>query len=496
MSDTLLEMRAMGKRFPGVHALKHVDFTVAKGEICCLLGENGAGKSTLMKIMCGVYPVYEGTILLDGREVRFRHTRDAYAHGIGAVFQEFNLCPNLTAMENLFLGNEPANRVGWLRYADMRRRAAAAFRDLGLAIEPDALVRDLGVAQQQMIEVAKALAHDTRLLIMDEPTSALAENEIANLFRLMADLKRRGIAIVFITHKLGEVLRISDRVVCLKDGENSGEIATRDADEDRLVTMMVGREIDRLYSRRAARPSDEVVLEVRGLSGPPRIRDVSFRVRRGEIVGLAGLVGAGRTEVARLIMGANARTSGVLRIEGAEVRIRHPWDAVRHGIGYASEDRKALGLVLPMSVRENATMSAHNRISSWGGLIRAKAEHALVGRYIRDLRIKVASREQMAKNLSGGNQQKLVLAKWLATQPKILILDEPTRGIDVGAKAEIHRMIVDLADGGVAVVVISSELPEVLHLCDRILVMHEGRLTADIPRGEATEETVMRAAVA
>ncbi len=494
-AQPLLRMVNIDKAFGGVHALRRVNFSVFAGETVCLLGENGAGKSTLMKILAGVYADYGGEIFLEGKPVRFRSTQDAARQGIGIVYQEFNLCPNLSAAENLFLGNERRNRLGLIDYPGMRRRAREAFSRLGVSIQPDDLVRNLTVAPQQMIEIAKALAHDTRLLIMDEPTAPLAGAEIEHLFRLMRELKARGVSIVFISHKLNEVLRISDRVVCLKDGENSGEIATRDATEDRLVSMMVGRELDRMYSQRQGRARATVVLEVTSLSGPPRIKDVSFRIHRGEIVGLAGLQGAGRTEVARLIIGAEKKTAGRIFLHGKPTAIRHPVDAVAHHIGYVPEDRKKLGLILNMSVRENSTMAIHKHILNALGLISRPREAAVTDTYAGMLRTKLASREQPVKSLSGGNQQKVVLAKWLAIRPDVLILDEPTRGIDVGAKAEVHRIIADLADRGVAILMISSELPEVLHVSDRILVMHEGRLTGEFSRAEATEEKVMKAAV-
>ncbi len=495
MGDLLLEMRAISKSFPGVHALGEVNFSVRKGEILCLLGENGAGKSTLMKILTGVYQPDSGAILFEGKEVRFKNTSEAFALGISVVFQEFNLCPNLSAMENLFLGNEVRNRCGLLSYRQMRDKAKTAFGHLRIGIEPEALVKQLGIAQQQMIEVAKALSHQTKILIMDEPTSALAGQEIRSLFDIMRDLKSRGISIVFISHKLNEVLEITDRVICLRDGRNSGEVETRSVNEDALVGMMVGRELDRMYTRRKGKPSAEVVLEVRDLAGPPKFHGVSFKLRKGEITGLAGLIGAGRTELARLIMGAERRTSGAILINGQEVDVRHPAQAVAHGVAYASEDRKRFGLVLPMTVRENTTMSAQRKILNRLGFISPRKENAIADHYIGTLRIKVASREQVTRDLSGGNQQKVVLAKWLAIRPAVLILDEPTRGIDVGAKAEIHKIIADLADEGVAILMISSELPEILHVCERILVMHEGTLTADLPREHATEATIMKAAV-
>ena len=346
-----------------------------------------------------------------------------------------------------------------------------------------------------MVEIAKALSHQTKILIMDEPTSALAGQEVKNLIAIMRELKGRGIAIVFISHKLNEVLAITDRVICLKDAENSGEIETRLATEDQLVTMMVGRELDRMYAHRQGQPGPAVVLEVCGLAGPPGIRGVSFQLCRGEIVGLAGLIGAGRTELAHLLVGAERKTAGTIHLNGQPVTINQPADAVACGIGYASEDRKRLGLVLPMTVRENTTLSIHRHISNRLGLISATRENEITDHYIGRLQIKVSNREQVTRNLSGGNQQKVVLAKWLAIQPRVLILDEPTRGIDVGAKAEVHKIIADLADAGVAVLLISSELPELLHVCDRVLVMHAGRLTADLSRAEATEETIIKAAV-
>lgn len=495
-SPPLLRMEAISKSFSGVPVLRNVDFDLHRGEIVCLLGENGAGKSTLMKILAGVHTDYDGRLFLEGREVRFGSPAEAYAAGIAIVFQEFNLCPNLSAMENLFLGREHRGRGGLFSYSRTREAARAAFRELGVDIAPDTPVRFLGVAQQQMIEIAKALSHRPRILILDEPTAALAGREIGTLSRILRDLRSRGIGVIFITHKLREVLDLSDRVVCLRDGEVSGRIDTRSATEDRLISMMVGRDLGDLYRPRRGRPGGEIVLEVRGLCGPPRLRDISFCVRRGEIVGLAGLIGAGRTELARLILGAEKRTAGRLFLEGREVRLNHPADAVALGIGYVPEDRKKQGLVLPMTVRENITLTIHRSVSGFLGLLRPSAEKEIADRFIRDLRMKVTGREQIVRSLSGGNQQKVLLAKWLAIRPKVLILDEPTRGIDVGAKAEVHRLIAELADEGLGILLISSELPEILRLSDRILVMHEGRLTADLPREQADEESILKAAVA
>ncbi|WP_455381524.1 sugar ABC transporter ATP-binding protein, partial [Salinispira pacifica] len=495
MSDYLVEMIGISKRFPGVQALRKVDLRIRHGEILCLLGENGAGKSTLMKILTGVYKPDQGRILLDGQPLDLTCPRDAYTRGINIIFQEFNLCPNLSAMENVFLGNENRGRQGLFSYKLTRQRAEALFSRLRIDIDPRVPVEQLGVAQQQLIEISKALAQDTRLLIMDEPTSALADKEIESLFGIMRDLKNRGISVVFISHKLEEVLEITDRIVVLRDGENSGNIATEDADEGSLITMMVGRTLDRFYAVRKKQPDSGIAVEVRHLSGPPKIRDVSFSVQRGEILGLAGLVGAGRTELAKLIIGAVRKESGEIVLNGRPVAIVSPSDAVAAHIAYLPEDRKNLALVLGMSARENITMSIHKRIRGLFNLISRAKEHAISDLYIRNLRVKVSSREQRLDTLSGGNQQKVVIAKALAGEPWFLILDEPTRGIDVGAKAEVHSIIAELADEGVAVLVISSELPEILHLSDRILVMHEGRITADISREEADQERIMRAAI-
>jgi ABC-type sugar transport system ATPase subunit len=495
MSGRLLEMRGISKSFPGVQALEQVNLSAGAGEIVCLLGENGAGKSTLVKILAGAQQPDSGEILIQGVPARFKNTRDAAACGISIIFQEFNLCPNLSAMENLFLGNEVHGRFGLLSTRQMRQKARESFSRLRTEIDPDALVRTLGVAGQQIVEIAKALLHNPAILIMDEPTATLADKEIQILFAIMRELKERGMAIIFITHKLNEVLQITDRVVCLRDGRNSGEIQSKLADTDKLVSMMVGRDLGHLYARRQSKPSGEVVLEIRQFARPPRVNNVSFQLRRGEILGLAGLVGAGRTKLARLIFGADKKTAGTIEVNGQRIEIRHPADAVACRIGYVSEDRKRAGLVLGMTVRENCTMTIHRKVVNRLGLISRRAENEVTDHYISRLQMKVSSREQVTRNLSGGNQQKVALAKWLAIQPGVLILDEPTRGIDVGAKAEVHQIIARLADQGVGILLISSELTEVLHLADRVLVMHQGRLTADLPRELATEEAVMKAAV-
>ncbi len=495
MSDYLVEMKGIDKGFPGVKALSDVDFKIEKGEIVCLLGENGAGKSTLMKILTGVYKPDGGSIYYNGKALELHSTREAYEQGINIIFQEFNLCPNLTAMENIFLGNENRTKSGFLSYKETRRRAVDFFERLKIDIRPDDIVEKLGVAQQQMIEIAKALAYDTKVLIMDEPTSALAEKEIENLFVIMRELKERGISIIFISHKLDEVLEITDKVVILRDGENAGEVQTKEADEQKLISMMVGREMSEFYTDRKSAPSEEIVFEAQGLCGPPHIKDASFNIKKGEILGLAGRVGAGRTELAKLISGAEKRTAGRMLMHGKELIVKSPRDSVAARIAYLPEDRKNLGLVLPMSVRENTTMSIHDKVSNLMNVISSSKEKEITDKYINSMKTKVSSREMVVETLSGGNQQKVVIAKSLALEPILLILDEPTRGIDVGAKAEVHNIISDLADEGMSIIVISSELPEVFHLADRILVMHEGEITADLNKSEATQEMVMHAAI-
>ena len=495
MSEYLVEMKEISKDFPGVKALKNVDFNIRKGEIVCLLGENGAGKSTLMKVLTGVYRPDGGCIYYDGSALDLHSTREAYEQGINIIFQEFNLCPNLTAMENVFLGNENKTKSGLLSYRETRRRAEEFFSRLKIDIKPDDIVENLGVAQQQMIEIAKALAYDTKVLIMDEPTSALAEKEIENLFIIMRELKDKGISIIFISHKLDEVLEITDRVVILRDGENAGDILTKEADEQKLVSIMVGRELSEFYTDRKNKPMDEIVFEAEGLCGPPHIKDASFKIKKGEILGLAGLVGAGRTELAKLIIGAEKKTAGRVLLHGQELVIKSPKDSVAARIAYLPEDRKNLGLVLPMSVRENTTLSIHDKVSNMFNLISSAKEKEVTDKYINSMKTKVSSREMVVETLSGGNQQKVVIAKALALEPELLILDEPTRGIDVGAKAEVHNIISDLADEGMSIIVISSELPEVFHLADRILVMHEGKITADLNKDEADQEMVMHAAI-
>jgi ABC-type sugar transport system ATPase subunit len=487
-------MEGISKAFPGVQALQDVDLEAAAGEVVALIGENGAGKSTLMKILSGVYRKDAGRIYLQGREVDIQSPHHAQQLGIAIIYQEFNLTPNQSAAANIFITREP--RQGGmgrlLNFVDRRRmeRDATQLLDrVGARVAATALIRDLSVAQQQMVEVAKALAVDARIIAMDEPTSALGEDEVNTLFGIIAALKAQGIAVVFITHRLEEVFRIADRVVVLRDGQRVGSMPIGEATTDGLIQQMVGRELTDLFHKETAEIG-EPLLEVRGLSRRGVVHDVSFTVRRGEILGLAGLVGAGRTETVRLIFGADHRDAGEIVVAGRPVRIHSPVDAMAAGIGFVPENRVTQGLILNLPLLENVvlpTLDGHAR-AGWldqGGLRRTAQE------YVDKLNVRTPSLQQRVKFLSGGNQQKVVVAKWLAAQPQLLIMDEPTRGIDVGAKAEVHALMSRLAQAGIGILMISSELPEILGMSDRIVVMCEGRVAAILDRSEATQEMIM-----
>jgi len=495
VSDALLEVKGLVKSFPGVRALDGVDFTVRAGEIVGLLGENGAGKSTLVKTLAGVYRPDAGEIFYQGRRAGFSSIQEAQAAGVTLIFQELNNCPNLPPLDNLFLGREIRRRGSpLLDYRAMRAKARELFEHLGIHIDLDVDMSRLSTAVQQMIEIAKALLNDVKLLVMDEPTSSLTDREAERLFKVIRELKQRGTAVVFISHKLNEVFAITERIVVLRDGRNAGEVNSRTGTMADLITAMVGRELAAAAPHRQVELGPEV-LRVEGLSGPPHVEDVSFSLRKGEILGFAGLIGAGRTETARMLIGAGIRTRGRVFLDGKEVHIRSPREAVEHGIAYVPEDRKVQALVLAMSVRENLTLAIHRSLRRLWLFLSRRKEAAIVADYTRALRIKVSSSEQVVNTLSGGNQQKVVLAKWLATKPRILILDEPTRGIDVAVKAEVHRMISELAAQGVSILLISSELPEILALSDRVLVMDTGRVKRVIERSDATQETIMSAAL-
>jgi ribose transport system ATP-binding protein len=486
----LLEMRGIFKSFPGVKALQDVDFDLHPGEVHVLLGENGAGKSTLMKILSGVYTPDAGTIRLSGREVAFSNPRQAQDHGVATIYQEFALVPYLSITQNIFLGDEISLRgLPVLNWPAMHRQARVALRQLNLDVNPRTTVRDLGVAKQQLVEVAKALHRRADLIIMDEPTSALSQHEIEDLFSVIRQLKARGVGIVYISHHLDEVHRIGDRVTVLRDGQRINTLPVSGVTVDDLIRMMVGRNLSDQFPKVDIERRDEV-LRVEGLSRKGILHDISFAAYGGEILGIAGLVGSGRTELARALFGADSIDAGRIILDGKPVKIHGPSDAVDLGIGLLTEDRKEQGLVLGMSVRNNITLPILGRITSTP-LLNVRQEREIAGRFVHDLNIRTPSLAQQAKYLSGGNQQKVVLSKWLATSPRVLIFDEPTRGIDVGAKVEIYTLMTRLAKEGVAILMISSELPEVIGMSDRVLVMFEGRISGMLDRSDISQENIM-----
>ena len=486
----LLCLSGVTKRFFNVVALDGVSFDVRYGEVHAVCGENGAGKSTLMKVMSGVYAPDDGSLSLDGESLRFASPREAQAHGIAMIHQELNLVPHLSVAENIYLGREPSR--GWL--VDRRKQCADAqtcLDRLGVGVSPDALVSSLSLAQQQMVEIAKALSMQARLLIMDEPTSSLTDAETTQLFRVIRELRHAGTGIVYISHRLDELEGLADRVTVLRDGRYITTKAFADTSIPEIVALMVGRTLEEKFPAPQRRPTRETVLEVRGLHRRGVFGPVDFDLRRGEILGFAGLVGAGRTEVARAVFGADPVDGGRIALAGRALAIRSPIDAIREGIAYLSEDRKAHGLAVKMSVAQNITLANTRAVTDRRGLIRSAEELAVARRYIEQLGIRTPSPAQVARLLSGGNQQKVVIAKWLLRDCEILFFDEPTRGIDVGAKSEIHRLLDELAAEGKAIVVISSELPEVLRLAHRVLVMCEGRITGELPAAAATQESIM-----
>lgn len=485
-------MRGITKRFPGVLALDGVNFAIDRGEVVAVIGENGAGKSTLMKVLAGLYQADRGEIFIDGQRVEIRSVNDAIARGIALIHQERNLAPGLNVAENIFLGHEPrwGRRLPLLDRATLHKRARQLIGRLGLAVDTHCPVGLLSAGRQQMVEIARALSLEARILIMDEPTSSLSQTESEALFAVIRELRRQGVGIVYISHRLGEVNEVADRVVVLRDGRNAGELARAEADHDSMVRLMIGRDLSQYYQR-DHEVGREVVLELRDvvLAGH-RSKPISLKVRRGEIVCLAGLVGAGRTEIARALFGIDPIVGGTVLLEGRPVIIRDPLDAIRQGFALVPEDRQLQGLILDMTVRENISLAELRLIHRWGfwdRRIEEKKSAQLVGR----LGIRTPSLYQRVKFLSGGNQQKVVLAKWLSLEPKVLILDEPTRGVDVGAKQEIYGLISELTRGGVAILMISSEMEEVLGMSDRVIVIHEGAVAGELGRDQLSEEAVM-----
>ena len=489
----LLEMRGIDKSFAGVHALQGVDLTLHRGEVLALLGENGAGKSTLIKVLGGAHLADVGSISIEGKKVRITDPQASQAAGISIIYQEFNLIPALTVRENIFLGREDSN-LGFVRKSNEHEHSKDLFQRIGLDISPGALCEELTVAQQQIVEIAKALSVKARIIVMDEPSAALTNQEVEKLFEIVRDLKARGIGIIYISHRLEEIFHIADRVMVLRDGQHVATRPVSEIDHDGLVEMMVGRKLENEFPARKPDLGD-VRLEVSGLNRGKAVKDVSFSVRAGEILAFTGLVGAGRTETARLIFGADRADSGTIRLDGLRVNMKNPRNAIANRICLLTEDRKAQGLILVHSVRQNFGLPNLSRFSRLGFVDHA-AEKLRFQKFAESMRIKVPNAEVLAENLSGGNQQKLVLAKWLENDCDVIIFDEPTRGIDVGAKYEIYVLMNELAAQGKSIIMISSELSEVLGMSDRIIVMHEGSITGEITDvANATQEQIMHLAI-
>lgn len=493
MSKPILVMEGICKAFAGVPALRDVCFDLTRGEIHALMGENGAGKSTLMKILTGIYARDAGTITFEGDAVDFKNPRDAQTAGIVIVHQELNMMNHLTVAQNVFIGREPM-RGKVIDDSKMVRDAAALFQKLNIDIDPRAVMGDLTVGRQQMCEITKAISTDAKVIVFDEPTAALTDAEIEDLFKIIVDLRDKGIGIAYISHRMDEIKRIAARVTVMRDGECVGTVQTAASTKDDIIHMMVGRVVYEEPKSHSAVPEDApVVLSVRNLNAGRMVRDVSFDLRKGEILGVSGLMGAGRTETARVIFGADRRSGGEILLNGKPVQIRSPKDAVEAGISYLSEDRKRYGILVEKDVATNITLASLDDFTS-GISINRKAESETTRQYIEKLRIKTPSARQQMRKLSGGNQQKIVIAKWLTRNSQIIIFDEPTRGIDVGAKAEIYELMNELVRQGKSIIMISSELAEILRMSDRVMVMCEGRKTAEIPIEEATQEKIMHAA--
>ncbi|MGE4318746.1 MAG: sugar ABC transporter ATP-binding protein [Deferribacterales bacterium] len=494
MSDMpLLEMKNICKEFPGVKALDNVSLSIPAGEVLALLGENGAGKSTLMKILSGVYTKDSGEILYNGKPFTVKDPKDAQKKGIAIIHQELNLIPELTVGENIFLGREPVNFYKKIKYSEMNAEAEKYLKRLGMDIKPSVKVGSLSVGQAQMVEIAKALSMNARIIIMDEPTDALTDVETENLYSVIRELKAEGRAIVYISHKLSEVFDVCDRAAILRDGTFVTSQPVSELTEESIIQLMVGRPIHDRYPASGA-PGTDVVFQAQGLTNH-RVKDVSFSVKRGEILGVAGLMGSGRSEVAKSIFGAMPLDSGSIVLDGKPLKINHPSSAIDNGISYVSEDRKQLGLILGMSVKENITLPALKRFQNMFRHVSAEKEIQVSEEYINKMSIKTTGPSQKVLNLSGGNQQKVAIGKGLVTAPKVLILDEPTRGVDVGAKKEIYELINDLKKNGIAIILISSEMPEVMGMSDRILVMSGGSVAGELTKEEATQEKIMKLAI-
>ena len=487
-----LEMKGITKQFPGVLALNQVDLSVYPGRVLALVGENGAGKSTLMKVLSGVHRRDAGEILIEGKSVEITSPLASRQMGISIIYQELSVLNNMDVAENIFVGREK-KKNGFVDKKRQHEEARALLERVGLNIDTHTMTRRLSTAQKQMVEVAKALSYNSRLIIMDEPTSSLTDKETAMLMDIIRKLRDEGVAIVFISHRMNEIFEISDEIAVMRDGEMVQHMITSEVDEQQVIAAMVGRDVNDIFQKEEA-PIGDVVLEVKNLSTRSFLKDISFNVRAGEIVGFAGLVGAGRSEVMRALFAVDPRETGEVFVNGKPVEIKSTVDALNAGLGFVPEDRKEQGLILKQTIRANASLAALNSVAN-GWFIDQKREKALSDEYVSKLKVKTPSIEQKVMNLSGGNQQKVVIAKWMATHPKVLILDEPTRGIDVGAKKEIHLLMSELAKQGVAIIMISSELPEVLGMADRIYVMHDGRIKGEIDRVNASQESIMKLAI-
>ncbi|MBB6622827.1 sugar ABC transporter ATP-binding protein [Clostridium gasigenes] len=491
----MLKMEGVSKIFPGVKALDNVNVTAYGGEVTALMGENGAGKSTLMKILSGVYEKNEGKVFIDGTEAKIKGIKSAEEYGITIIHQEMSVLNNLTVAENIFLGNEKSNKfTGKINNKELVERSKLFLEQIGCNIDPNKLVGNINIGEKQMVEIAKALTKNARVIIMDEPTTALTEVETKSLFIVIENLKKKGIAIIYISHRMEEIFTICDRVEVLRDGKYVGNALIEDIDKDKLISMMVGRKIEEQIPYRDIKKGN-VILEVSNLCSPQGVNNATFEVKEGEILGVAGLMGSGRSELAKTIFGEYKKTSGKIKIKGQEVDIKNIHEAIEYGICYLSEDRKKEGCVLNLSVADNMILSNLKKYENkWKSIDKNKAMKD-VDYYIEKMKIKTPNREQLMKNLSGGNQQKVILAKWLMLSPEILIVDEPTRGIDVGAKKEIYELLNELKKMGKAIIMISSDMAEVLGISDRIMVMSEGKVSGELLRGEASQESIMKLAV-
>ena len=493
MGETILKMQGIQKYFSGVHALKGVDFDLKAGEVHALMGENGAGKSTLIKVLCGIHKRDGGTVELFGQQVNFNNISESQAAGISVIHQELNMMNHLTVAQNMFIGRE-FRKGGLINDRKMEAEAQKLFDKIGVNIDPSRKLGELTVGKQQMVEIAKAVSRDCRLLVLDEPTAALTLPEVEELFKIMRELQQKGIGMIYISHRMDEINRISDRVTVMRDGEYVGTVNTAEVTKDDIVKMMVGRVIMGEQKEKSNVPEDApVILEVKHLNAGKEVKDVSFTLRKGEILGFAGLMGAGRTEVVRALYGADRRQSGEIYLNGKKVKIKTPEQAVRNGICYLSEDRKRYGLMLDKSVADNTVLASVDSFIA-AGIIRDGKMKSSSREFNEKLRTKTPSMDQLLKNLSGGNQQKVIIARWLMKNSDVFIFDEPTRGIDVGAKSEIYNLMEELVEQGKSIIMISSELPEILRMSDRILVMCEGRKTGELDIAEATQENVMQLA--